>query len=86
MKTLVKMYIGIALNALGFPAIVRECEYGGELGNKVTVRKTPLYTIVKVNGVDVYFTRLTGTIDGTGMVPNGERQKTADQPPTPETL
>jgi len=71
-KTFIKLAIGYVLNALGFPAIVRECKYGGELGNQVTVRKTTLYTIITVNGVDVYFTRLTGAIDGTGMVPTAD--------------
>lgn len=85
MKSLFKMYVGIALNALGFPAIIRECEYGGELGNKVRVRKSPLFTIITVNGVDVYFSRITGTIDGTGMMANEHFKKAENQPPTPQT-
>lgn len=32
----------------------------------VKVHRSPLYTIITVNGIDVYFYRLTGGIDGVG--------------------
>lgn len=68
MKSLAKHYIGILLGWIGMPGIVRECTYIGEATRaRVSVRIRPLFTVITVNGIDVYFTRLTGSIDGTGM-------------------
>ena len=39
------------------------------LGVSVRVRSSPLFTTVTVNGVDVYFYRLTGGYDGVGFSP-----------------
>ena len=56
---------GRVADRAGFPGIVREGQYASDyLGVNVCVRKSPLYTVVTVNGVDVYFYRLTGGIDG----------------------
>ena len=58
------------LNLAGFPGFIRECTYhSDQLSTHVTVRLTSLYTVVTVNGVDVYFYRLTGGIDGVGAIP-----------------
>lgn len=52
----------------GLPGFVRDCEYQAEgTSTTVTVRRTDFYTIVTVNGVDVYFYRLSGVIDGVGF-------------------
>lgn len=61
--------IGGILNWLGMPGFLRETVYRSSKTADVEVRvKTSrLYTIVSVNGVDVYFDRLTGRIDGTGV-------------------
>lgn len=60
-------FCGTVANLAGVPGIVRECDYHSEaIGATVRVRKTPGYTIITVNGVDVYFHRLTGGIDGVG--------------------
>jgi hypothetical protein len=65
--SIVKLYLGKIANLLGYPAIVRECDYHSRtIGTFVTVKKRELYTIVTVNGVDVYFNRLSGSIDGVG--------------------
>ena len=48
--------------------MVRECDYYSQsLGVIVRVRMNPRFTVITVNGVDVYFYRLTGGIDGVGL-------------------
>jgi hypothetical protein len=61
--------IGRFINWLGWPGFVQETTYRSSKAAdvEVLVRKTRLYTVVTVNGVDVYFDRLTGRIDGTGV-------------------
>ena len=55
-------------NLAGLPGFVRECDYHSEsLGVAVRVRMNPRFTVITVNGVDVYFYRLTGYIDGVGF-------------------
>jgi hypothetical protein len=55
------------LNALGIPGFVSEADYHSEsLGTRVRVRCGDQFTVVSVNGVDVYFRRLSGRIDGVG--------------------
>jgi hypothetical protein len=59
---------GSVANLAGLPGIVRECDYHSEsLGVVVKVRMNPRFTVITVNGVDVYFYRLTGGIDGVGL-------------------
>ena len=53
--------IGRILN-LFTPGFVRPRKHGS-----VEVKVLPRYTIITVNGVDVYFDRITGKIDGTGQ-------------------
>lgn len=61
---------GVVANLAGLPGFVRECDYQSEpLKASVRVRRRSLYTVVTVNGLDVYFNRLTGTIDGIGGTP-----------------
>lgn len=70
MRSLFKLYFGKLLNLAGFPALVRECDYESHaLNTVVRVKKLELYTMVTVNGIDVYFSRITGTIDGVGSNP-----------------
>lgn len=58
-------YVGKVLNLAGLPGFVRECEYRGDATSaSIRVRRTDLYTVVTANGLDIYFNRLTGTIDG----------------------
>lgn len=58
---------GKLVNLAGLPGFVRECDYRGSATDAaIQVKRTDLYTVVTVNGLDVYFNRLTGTIDGTG--------------------
>lgn len=58
---------GWLANLAGFPAIVREGEYVSQLGVAVRIRTSALFTTITVNGVDVYFYRLTGGYDGVGF-------------------
>ena len=53
--------IGHILN-LCTPGFVRPCKHGD-----VEVKLLPRYTIITVKGLDVYFDRMTGKIDGTGQ-------------------
>ena len=55
-----------AANRLGWPCVVRPCEYRSNLA-AVSVKCTKLFTVVTVNGVEVYFQRGTGTFDGVGV-------------------
>jgi hypothetical protein len=60
--------IGTLINWLGWPGFVQETNYRAKGADvAVRVRTSRLYTTVTVNGVDVYFDRITGRIDGTGM-------------------
>ena len=63
---------GWLANLAGFPGVVRACRYQSQLGVVVTVRKSSLFTVVTVNGTDVYFYRLTGGIDGVGFNPSSD--------------
>jgi hypothetical protein len=61
---------GIFLNLLGIPGFVRDTEYkSANFGTLVRVKRGQLFTVVSVNGLDVYFSRFTGTIDGVGFSP-----------------
>jgi len=62
-----RKFWGKVANLAGFPIVVRETDYHSALGVDVKVRTSPLYTIVTVNGVDVYFYRLSGQINGVGL-------------------
>jgi hypothetical protein len=63
----VKLWFGRLLNLAGYPGLVRECDdHSRALNAVVRVRKTGLYTIITVSGLDIYFTRFTGTMDGVG--------------------
>lgn len=59
-------WAGRILNLAGLPGCVRAGHHQSEFGT-VRVRISPLYTVVTVNGVDVFFYRLTGGIDGVGV-------------------
>lgn len=92
MRFLAKVYLGRLLNLAGFPAIVRECDYRSHALNAVVkVKRLELFTVVSVNGLDVYFNRFTGAIDGVGANPGvgctlGEVPESTDpgvQPDTP---
>ena len=62
--------LGAFANAIGIPGIVRDTEYRSKAtGTRVLVKRGKFFTVVSVNGVDVYFNRFSGTIDGVGVTP-----------------
>jgi len=61
---------GAVLNFLRLPGFVRPGTYQAGICNaSILVRTSRLFTIISVNGLDIYFTRLTGKIDGVGFSP-----------------
>jgi len=66
--TLIRFTAGKLLNAIGVPGVVQPGTYESGVGpTSVRITVGPLFTVVSVNGVDVYIHRLTGAIDGVGM-------------------
>jgi len=58
-------------NLAGFPGFVRICDYeAGITDARIRVRVGEMFTIITVNGLDIYFHRLTGKIDGVGFTPD----------------
>ena len=63
----VRLLAGKVYNLAGVPGLVRDCDYeGGVAKSNISVRTKELFTIITINGLEVYFHRLTGTIDGVG--------------------
>jgi hypothetical protein len=47
---------------------VQDVDYRSQaFGTEVSVKRGNLYTVVSVNGVEVYFNRFSGKIDGVGF-------------------
>jgi hypothetical protein len=70
--SILRQWLGWILNKLGLPGFVGDSDYSSNnLHAHVRVRRKRLFTIVSVNGLDVYFRRLTGRLDGVGLDPNG---------------
>lgn len=68
-----RQWLGGIVNRLGFPGFVRDATYRSQqTGAAVVVKRGRLYTVVCVNGVDVYFNRLSGNIDGVGTSGSAE--------------
>lgn len=64
----VQVWLGRLANWIGFPGLVQDIEYRSKaFGTSVRVKRGNLYTVVTVNGVDVYFCRFSGQIDGVGF-------------------
>lgn len=59
-----RLYFGKLLNLIRFPASINKCDYrSSALGITVKVAHRDLFTVVTVNGLDVYFKRISGEID-----------------------
>src|SRR5262249_19874299 len=68
MLRLLRLWAGRALNAIGVPGVVRPGTYEAAIAQaSVRITVGPLFTVVTVNGVDVYLHRVTGAIDGVGF-------------------
>lgn len=62
-----RVLAGKIFNLAGVPGIVRDCDYDATVYNaRIKVRAGDLFTIITVDGLDIYFHRLTGSIDGVG--------------------
>jgi hypothetical protein len=71
MWALFRLWLGKLLGLLHVPGIVVEQAYEANIARAtVRVRLGPLFTVVSVNGMDIYFHRLTGRIDGIGVSPS----------------
>jgi len=66
--TLLRFWAGKVLNAIGVPGVVVPGTYEAGIGEaSVRITLGPLFTVVTVNGLDVYIHRFTGAIDGVGF-------------------
>ena len=64
------MFWGAVANLAGYPCLLREGRYRSDAHDvEIRVRSSNLYTVISVNGVDVYFYRLTGGFEGVGINP-----------------
>jgi len=63
---------GSLANRVGWPLVIRRSEYSSQMGVTVSVRASTLFTEVNVNGIRVFFRRLSGKIDGVGMTPSAD--------------
>lgn len=70
-RIFIRLLFGGIFNLAGIPGLVRDCNYRSVTANaEITVRQGELFTIISVNGLDIYFHRLTGSIDGVGSTSN----------------
>jgi hypothetical protein len=77
--------MGVLYNWAGIPGLVRDCDYdAGVTDAHIKVRVGELYTIVSVNGLDIYFDRLSGSIDGVGTSAIGQSVLTRESVPPRE--
>ena len=71
--------VGRLLNRVRCPGFVQQTVYAyrtsGGVQVQVVVLTAPRYTVVTVNGIDVYFDRLTGEIDRTRTVGPSEQKR-----------
>jgi hypothetical protein len=59
--------IGRTCNALRVPGFVRDCDLDSWIGkDHVAIRVTDGATVITVNGYDVFFDRVTGTMNAQG--------------------
>jgi hypothetical protein len=78
---ILRQWLGWILNKLGIPGFVGDTEFRSRrLDAHVRVRRRRLFTIVSVNGLDVYFRRLTGRLDGVGGAATGYTPVQAREP------
>ena len=70
MRLVFRAILGWLLNTAGLRGFVAECDHRASVTDAtVRVRKHLWFTVITVNGLDIYFRRLTGTIDGVGFSP-----------------
>jgi hypothetical protein len=63
-----QQWLGSLMNAIGTPGFIRDTDYRSRtFGTRVRVQRGKLFTVISVNGIDVYVCRFTGIIDGIGF-------------------
>ncbi len=68
MRTIVRLWAGRLLAVLRLPGIIVPQSYEAEITRaRVSVHLSPLFSVVSANGLDIYFHRLPGRIDGVGF-------------------
>lgn len=76
---------GKLFNLAGLPGFVRDCDYkAGITDAQIRVRAGEMFTVITVNGLDIYFHRLTGAIDGIGFMPDCKRVCIPESMPVPD--
>jgi len=67
MWVLPRLWLGKLLGLVRFPGIIVNQNYDAQVTPAlIRVHVGPLFSVVTINGLDVYFHRLTGKITGVG--------------------
>ena len=70
---LIRLWVGKLLVMARVPGFIVDQTYDAAVTRaNVRVQLGPLFSVVSVNGLDVYFHRLTGKIDGVGFSSTGD--------------
>ena len=78
--------LGRLLEWLGFPGFVKPFVYRDESGSVISVRTSPRYTTLTIDGKEYFFIRETGKFDGIGaMSPDTEPSTYCSADRTPES-
>jgi hypothetical protein len=73
MRTLTRLWLGKLLELLHLPGLVVAQTYDATIARAtVRVRLSPLFAVVSVDRMDIYFHRLTGKIAGVGFSPSAD--------------
>ena len=81
-----RVLLGQLYNLAGVPGLVRNCDYeAGVADAHIRVRVRDLYTIVEVNGLEIFFHRLTGSIDGVGAMSGCTLDSVPESAQSPES-
>lgn len=60
-------FVATLLNKMGLPGFVTPISFDDELtGQTINIRISDYFTIISIDGRDLYFHRLNGKFDGTG--------------------
>jgi len=82
-----RLALGTVFNLAGIPGLVRDCDYQAGIADAtIKVRVRDLFTVIEVNGLEIYFHRLTGAIDGVGFTSDCKLDSTPELGRVPEGL
>ena len=63
LRVCARAYLGRLANRLGMPGLLKDADFHSRFGTKVRVQRGHFFTVVSVDGTNVYFDRLTGKIE-----------------------